>query len=454
MGLTARRFELAVLVACIVAPALPAHVLAADAASAAPTLSEAAAVPQPTPRQLVEKMVATGKSLRSFRGNGKMTVEMKMAGQPTQQTMGIGLAYATGPKFAFTMPIVQLYCDGKKVTTYTPMLNTYTVRDYGPERLQDSLGTLGLGSMAPGKETVETARIVDACMDLLMDSTVKGTETVNGMECWRVDARFVLPGAASGAEEKPDTLPVTIWHRKDDGLPAQLRVDMTEQMKKQMAEMGQMETGMPTIDSLIISVALSSMELNEPLGDETFQFKPPVGATKADSFTEAAGAQAAEPESFSLTGKAAPDFELETFAGRKLKLSELKGKVVLLDFWASWCGPCMAELPHIQTLWEKVKDRPVVIVGVNLDGTKEAAQKAIDELGLTFPIVKDDWQVSDAYEVSGIPCLVIVKPDGTVQGRHVGYRPGIADALLKEIDAALAEPQPAGPAEATGAPSE
>lgn len=116
-------------------------------------------------------------------------------------------------------------------------------------------------------------------------------------------------------------------------------------------------------------------------------------------------------------GLTAPDFELTTLDGETLRLSELRGTPVVLNFWATWCGPCRRELPALQTAAERYDGR-VVILGVDQGETPDTVQPYVDELGLTFAIPMDeDMQVGARYNVRGLPTTYFVDADGVI--RHV-----------------------------------
>ncbi|AOV08480.1 peroxiredoxin family protein [Sporosarcina ureilytica] len=125
-------------------------------------------------------------------------------------------------------------------------------------------------------------------------------------------------------------------------------------------------------------------------------------------------------------GDTPPDFELTTLTGEVVTLSELKGQKVILNFWASWCGPCKAEMPHMQNYYENYKDLAnVEIVAVNMTTQErkgvEGIENFIEEYGLTFPIPLDeDGEVIDAYRVMTIPTTYMIGTDGTIAHRFIG----------------------------------
>jgi thiol-disulfide isomerase/thioredoxin len=148
-----------------------------------------------------------------------------------------------------------------------------------------------------------------------------------------------------------------------------------------------------------------------------------------------------------LTGKPAPDFTLEALDGSKVTLSELKGNVVILDFWATWCGPCKQALPKLSefTQWTIDNKKAVKVFGVDVweRGKPEDTRKAVTEYWTTskfvMPTLLDlDNSVAKKFGFDAIPTTVIVGPDGTVISVHTGAGPDMVEELKKEIEAALA----------------
>ena len=130
----------------------------------------------------------------------------------------------------------------------------------------------------------------------------------------------------------------------------------------------------------------------------------------------------------------APDFTLRTLNGPNLRLAEQRGRVVMVNFWATWCGPCRQEMPQLDRLYQKYKSSGFVLLGVNVD---EDARKATDvaaKLGVTFPVLLDtDKAVSKLYDLSTMPSTVIIDRDGKVRYFHRGYLAGYEDNYDKQI---------------------
>ncbi|AST07450.1 membrane-associated thiol-disulfide oxidoreductase [Anoxybacillus flavithermus] len=122
-------------------------------------------------------------------------------------------------------------------------------------------------------------------------------------------------------------------------------------------------------------------------------------------------------------GEIAPDFELMTLKGKKMKLSQFRGKKVILNFWASWCPPCRAEMPEMQRFYEQFGQH-VAIVAVNLTNKEknhQAVETFINEKGVSFDIMLDEQgMVSRTYEVITIPTSYIIDEQGVIRSKHVG----------------------------------
>ena len=112
----------------------------------------------------------------------------------------------------------------------------------------------------------------------------------------------------------------------------------------------------------------------------------------------------------------AADFEVETFDGETLRLSDLSGKVVVLNFWASWCPPCRWEMPFFETMWQEYRDQGVVFLGIAMSDTLENVKAFAEEAGVTYPVALDTTtEISRAYEVLSLPTTFFIGKDGNVE---------------------------------------
>jgi len=137
---------------------------------------------------------------------------------------------------------------------------------------------------------------------------------------------------------------------------------------------------------------------------------------------------------------AAPDFTLRTMDGPNLRLQEQRGRVVLVNFWATWCGPCRQEMPHMNRLYEKYRSSGFVLLGVNVDEDPRNAAGVAAKLGVKFPVLLDtDKKVSKLYDLSTMPSTVLIDRDGRVRYVHRGYLDGYENTYEKQIRELLKE---------------
>jgi peroxiredoxin len=141
-----------------------------------------------------------------------------------------------------------------------------------------------------------------------------------------------------------------------------------------------------------------------------------------------------------LEGQQAPDFALKSATGENLRLSEYRGDVVMINFWATWCGPCRQEMPLLNELYNRYQRVGFNLLGVNIDDDSSRAMKMATELGVSFPVLFDSRkEVSKLYEVNAMPVTVLVDREGNVRHVHHGYKPGYEEKYLDEIRSLLRE---------------
>lgn len=134
----------------------------------------------------------------------------------------------------------------------------------------------------------------------------------------------------------------------------------------------------------------------------------------------------------------APDFEVTTLDGDTIRLADLRGQVVLVNFWATWCPPCRVEMPGFQDVWEDYRDRGVTIVGMSVDrGDRTQVERWVRDRGITFPIAFPTGQVVSAYGGANVlPTSLLIDRDGRIVRRIEGFyaEPALRAALNRLLD--------------------
>ena len=136
----------------------------------------------------------------------------------------------------------------------------------------------------------------------------------------------------------------------------------------------------------------------------------------------------------------APNFTLQSRDGGQVSLASLKGNVVMVNFWATWCVPCRQEMPHLEALYEKYNSLGFELVAVNVENNPEGARKWLEETPVTFKVLFDPKnEVTKLYKVQTMPSTVLVARDGTMRFIHHGYKPGYENEYQNQVRALLRE---------------
>lgn len=140
------------------------------------------------------------------------------------------------------------------------------------------------------------------------------------------------------------------------------------------------------------------------------------------------------------TNDQAPDFVLKAMSGENVRLSELRGQVVMINFWASWCGPCRQEMPHLEALHQRYEPLGFTLLGVNVEKERDKADQMLRDMTVSFPILLDSHnEVSKLYGVVAMPSTVLIDRDGIVRHVHNGYKPGYEQQYQSQIRSLIKE---------------
>ncbi|MBI1325669.1 redoxin domain-containing protein [bacterium] len=191
-------------------------------------------------------------------------------------------------------------------------------------------------------------------------------------------------------------------------------------------------------------VAFTGLKVNSGLKPVDMVTKTPEGYSVEKGTRAAMGYPSREtpnremPRLNAEVGKPAIAFSLKTPEGKEVTLESLKGRIVVLDFWATWCGPCKLAMPSLQKLHEKYADKPVSIIGVNcMEQDPDEAVKYTKKEKFTYMQLLQGDDLAQEYGVSGIPTLIVIDAEGKVLGSEIGFSPELEKKLSARIDKAL-----------------
>jgi thiol-disulfide isomerase/thioredoxin/outer membrane lipoprotein-sorting protein len=174
-------------------------------------------------------------------------------------------------------------------------------------------------------------------------------------------------------------------------------------------------------------------------GEGRFSFQPPADATQVEDVGQLMSRE--------MTEEAMIDFTLPGLQKDTWHLADLKGNVIGLDFWATWCGPCRAEMPKLQQIYEELKGQGFVLLAVNVGEAEQKVKSFLQEQGLEVPVALDqERQTASAYGIEALPTLFLIGRGGRIRHVQKGYAPGMEEDIKRRIQALLDE-EPGSPAE-------
>jgi thiol-disulfide isomerase/thioredoxin len=373
-------------------------------------------------KAVLDKARASYKALKSYQDTAKLKFEMR-AKDPEGNDMNqddseeLTFVFAGARKFVLSHNDFAVYSDGKTQTAHLEMQSQYVQRD-AEDAIMDEAANGPVGVLAavhaPANLMISPAKF-EKEFPLLADATHVKAEEVGGKPGKRVSGKGELPGMPT--EEK---IPMTIWFADDTGLMGEVTIDLKPTYAAMMGPEAKLEKAQATI-------TFSDIQINSDVPAEKYTFKASETDKKVKSF---------DPQQ-ELVGAPTPDFKGVDLEGKPIAISDFKGKVVLLDFWATWCGPCIQAIPKIQELSAEYADKGVVVIGMNQDTeeVKDQVKEMVKTKNLTFRQFMDTTQsVAEQFKVSGIPCTVLIDGKGIVQWIHTGGSPGLKKEIGEKLD--------------------
>jgi thiol-disulfide isomerase/thioredoxin len=413
----------------------------------------------PKARALFDQVSKSYKALSSYTDQGEFVMAMTANGKPQKKAVSLKITLVRPNKVDIDTGLVRLTSDGTTLTTSMIPLKRYMAAP-APEKIDIEMlreGPIGaalfggpsgvpmfvLLNLLIAPDPSAAIAQIGGSLQLAGDTNSKADGTKPGNAALLIDLGKGAPGVLLTVDPATKLL-----SRIDLKVAPDVLADRKVSVEKLRWSSGAVSTEVPK--------------------DRSFAFEAPKGFTKVDTLL---GAGQEAQANHSKVGKPAPDFTLTLLDGpgktKTVTKAELAGKVVVIDFWATWCGPCLMELPQIQKLVDSYantkKDVLVVALSQDDDPTelaqlrklveKTLADKEINVTGSPVGRIALDpsKSVGTAFEVEGYPTLVILDAKGIVQSVHVGFNPEAAEplskTLAKEIDTLLEGKSLASPGE-------
>jgi outer membrane lipoprotein-sorting protein/peroxiredoxin len=371
------------------------------------------AQPLPDAQTLYDRAQAAAKSFHSLQYSAEMTMQLGVPSGPIKSTTEV--AYLSPGKTRMeikTSGTTMLdVSDGETTWVYNSMTKQYAKipAAQGPAAVMAVMGI-----KLPDTSYIHTS----------YKTTGQETIDIDGQkyECWVVEMQISEFSFASGPNDKVAPPKVTgavmtSWIDKKLGIDVQFTFAMTMQMGGKDIEMNQ-------------KVVKKGLKIDQPLAEAMFTFTPPPDAKEVKELNLFGMAAKSD-----LTGKPAPAFEVKTISGETFSLATLKGKPVLLDFWATWCRPWRRSMPVLEKISIEFKNSDLVILGVNTGEDREVVEEFLKKAQFEYPaVLSGESGILESYKVTAYPTFILIGRDGKIVANEVGF--GGEDQLRQMIDKA------------------
>lgn len=357
-----------------------------------------------TAEGLIRRVASRYTLLEDFHFEGSLTMTTRMMGMEQSLDGRVVMAGSSPGRRLFRLVHdvvgMSVVSDGEYTWTWLSMGNQYTRQSAIP------IGRAGEGGSAqPAGNPMEEGAFLSSYANL--DAKSK-TPSIIGREVIRSGERDIECEVVQITHENPPELetvmgPDTFWVDAERALVVRSR-----ELYRGTAQ-GHEVTVRTGLD-------FDAMVYDHAPPDSMFVFTPPEGANEVERFGPA-GIPAAD-----MTGQHAPEFALPGLNGRTQRLANFRDRVVLIDFWATWCRPCRTELPVVEKLYRQYRDRGLVVLAITTEKEKVTAG-FIRKNDYTFPVLIDEQgDAHDKYRVHSIPVIVVVGRDGIIAAHFVGVR--------------------------------
>lgn len=395
---------------------------AALAADSPATTTAPSAKVTPEAKALIDQMTTAYGGLTSLQVAGTYSADLDVAGkQRTEQNAFTGSFHAPNQFRHELKDDITTGSTGQKVFAYAKEPNVYFTADAPKER------------PATADLPRDVRMILDDQNPSLLMAVAKDPEFA------LTDAAAEVSTAAPTALEGTSYDTLVVSYGSDKPVTRYLVDPKTHLIRRAQTdqEAALRKRGAPDVKKALFTVDYTTSTAGAPATDAQFAWAAPAGARESAPQQADPGGEGAVKD---LIGKPAPAFTLKQLGGGDVKLQDLKGSVVVLDFWATWCGPCVEGLPHVDAIYKDNKDKGVKAFAVNMQEDAADVQKFVTEKGLSLPVLLETkGDVAEKYKVEGIPETVVIGRDGSVKQVFVGTGPDTETRLRKTVEDALKE---------------
>ena len=357
---------------------------------------------QADPQELVRRSAEAIKHYQSYQLDSLVEIETKGGGLDTKLEVPTSIFVKRPDRMRIESKSsaagLTIVSDGNYTWFYLSTLKQYIKRaaSASPEAAVVSSGLLPKNMPDP-KKSVKSMKVTGA------ETIQIGEEKI---PCWMVETVFDKLTVPEQNTTILDAVQIT-WIAKTHGLT--LQSSFTAKLV------------LPTVPEPVAMTQFTRttwLKLNADLKDSLFVFTPPAGAKETADWTLPG---VTKPD---VIGKPAPAFKAKSLDGAEIDLEALRGKVVLIDFWTTWCAPCKRELPSIQKLQTELANKGLVVLGVSVGEQRATLEKFLTTAGLKYPIVQvdDTSEIVGALSVNAFPTVVLVDREGKVTSYEVGAR--------------------------------